>query len=80
MTDKAHKAERARALLNDDLLREVFDSIRERQIQAFTDSAPQATETREEAHRRLWALNQIIGELEGFIADHTIHSKERSAP
>lgn len=80
MTDRAHKAERARALLNDDLLQEVFAGIRERQIQAFTDSDPQATETRETAHRRLWALNEIIGELEGFIGDEAIHNKERSAP
>lgn len=76
MTDIAHKAERARALLSDELLQDAIQTIRDRQMQAFANSAPQDVETREQAHSRLCALNEVVSEIQSLIDTHTIEQKK----
>lgn len=70
--DTLSKAERARALLNDDLWREAIDGIRQRQFDAFANSAPDKPEAREQAHQMLMAVNLVEIEIREAIENHNI--------
>lgn len=71
------KAERARALLKDDLLQEAFTNIRERQKNAFASSAPDEQGVREQAYAMLQAIKKLEGELNNFIANHQREVRKR---
>jgi hypothetical protein len=72
--DIDQKAERARAILED--LREPFQEIRERQMQAFANSAPDQPEAREQAHQMLMALNQLEIEIRQAIDNEAIQQRK----
>ena len=74
---KQSRAERANALLEDDLFKEVIGKLRDRQIQAFASSGPDETETREQAHRMLCVIKQLEGELKKVVADHILEVRKR---
>lgn len=70
--DIEQKAERARAILNDDLFLEAVNKIRERQMNAFANSAVGDTEALSQARLQLWAVEQVVGELQRSVDDVTI--------
>jgi hypothetical protein len=72
--DTEQKAERARAILED--LREPFQAIRERQMQAFANSAPDQPAAREQAHQMLMALNQLEIEIRQEIDNEAIQQRK----
>lgn len=74
--DSFGKAERASALLNDDLWREAIDGIRQRQHDAFANSAPDKPEAREQAYHMLMAVNQVELEIQRAIDDHDIQARK----
>ena len=74
--DIEQRAARARALLGDDLLNEVIDTIRTRCVAAFVDSAEDETEARERAKRKLIALNEVEGELRDALASLEIQQRK----
>lgn len=79
--DMKQRAERARALLCDDLLNEAIEEIRQRQIKAFTGCDPSDTDGMRDARLKLWAVEQVVGELTHIVSTNRIHNKsERSAP
>ena len=66
------RAERARAILQDVLFTDAIAAIRDRQLTAFENSAPDQTEAREQAHQMLRAITQLTGELQSAIDDEVI--------
>jgi hypothetical protein len=70
--DIEQKAERARAILNDDLVIEAVSKIRERQMNAFANSAIGDAEALSQARLKLWAIEQVVGELQSSIDELTI--------
>lgn len=72
--DTQQKAERARAILRE--LSDAFTAIRERQMQAFANSAPDQPEARERAHQMLMALNELESELRKEIDNEAIEQRK----
>lgn len=66
--DVAQRAQRAKALLDDPLLREAFDMVEKAQIALFTDQVC-SSEQLMEAHRMVHALRLVKAELTSFIVD-----------
>lgn len=66
--DTAQKAARAKALLDDPILKEAFDVIEKAQISTFTDQVCDAEQLME-AHRMVRALRLLQGQLTSFITD-----------
>ena len=69
--DTAQKAARAKALLDDPILKEAFDVIEKAQISTFTDQVCDAEQLME-AHRTVRALRLLQGQLTSFITDGTL--------
>lgn len=66
------RAARARALLSNALLLEAFESIRERALSAFTSSAVDDTAAHQQARLKLWAVEQVVGEIQAEIDNETL--------
>lgn len=66
------RAARARALLSDALLLEAFESIREREMTAFASSALDDTKAHQQARLKLWAVEQVVGEIQAEIDNETL--------
>lgn len=66
MTDREldrQRGQRAELLLNDDLLKEAFDTIEAEYIKAWVGSPPRDTEGRE----RVWQAVQIVGRVKTHL-------------
>ena len=74
--DIFEKAERARAILNDDLFLEAVNAIRERQVDAFRNSAVGDADALSQARLKLWAIEQVVGELQGSVDTATLRKKK----
>lgn len=70
--DIDERARRARAILEDALVKEAIAAIRERQIKAFENSAIGDTEALITARQKLWAIEQFVGEFKQALDDQTI--------
>lgn len=66
--DAIQKAARAKALLDDPLLKGAFDMLENEQISIFTDRACDAEQIME-AHRMVRALRRLRDELTSVITD-----------
>lgn len=60
------KAERARALLNDAVLEEAFESVCTNAIKQFENSAPADREARDIAHADLQAVKRVRAALKAL--------------
>lgn len=67
-------AERARALLSDDVLKHAIEEIETYAYAKFSSSALDDDEARKEARLMLWAIGQVTAQLE------TLADKQESAP
>lgn len=74
--DNERKAERARAILSDALVVDAFKAIRDRQIAVFTNSAPEESEAREQAHQMMRAINLLEIELREAIGAEAIQARK----
>lgn len=82
MSDNAYRkdldrANRAKALLNDDLLVEAFDTIRTHCIEGFQNSLAAQKEEREDLWKMLKALSEVQRHLKsvmerGKLAEHKL--------
>jgi hypothetical protein len=66
--DITQRAQRAKALLEDPLLKEAMDVLENAQISLFTDQACSAEQLME-AHRMIRALRMLKDELTSVITD-----------
>ena len=66
--DKIQRAARAKALIDDPLLKEAFDVLESAQISVFTSQGC-APEQIMEAHRMVRSLDALRSKLEAFVAD-----------
>jgi F0F1-type ATP synthase epsilon subunit len=66
--DAIQKAARAKALIDDPLLKGAFDVLENEQISIFTDQACDAEQIME-AHRMVRALRRLRDELTSVITD-----------
>lgn len=66
--DVQQRAQRAKLLLEDPLLKEAFDVIENAQISLFTDKVC-STEQLMEAHRMVRALRLFRDQLTSFVTD-----------
>ncbi len=66
--DVQQRAARAKALLEDPLLKEAFDVLENAQISKFTDSVCDAEQLME-AHRMVRALRLFREQLTSFVTD-----------
>lgn len=66
--DKTQRAARARALLDDPLLKEAFDVLEFAQINAFTTQVCSAEQLME-AHRMVRALRMLKEQLNSVVTD-----------
>jgi hypothetical protein len=66
--DTALRAQRAKALLEDPLLKEAFDVVENEQISLFTEQVCSAEQLME-AHRMVRALRLLKDQLTSFIVD-----------
>ena len=74
--DKEQKAERARALLNDDLLSDAFKQVRQRATHALTNCAPSDVDGLQSAAMELHAVNAVVNALQDHIDTLTIEQKK----
>lgn len=70
--DTEQKAERARALLNDDLFTEAVEGIRQDATKALTGCDPKDTDKLQFAALQLRAVEQVVGAIRAHIETHTI--------
>ena len=63
MTD-SDKAERAHALLEDDLVSEIIKDIRSAALSQFEGSGISDETAHREARLKLWAIGQLVGALQ----------------
>jgi hypothetical protein len=61
-------AEEAKRLKNDTAFKQFVQEVRDRQVQAFANSAAEDVSAREEAHAIIRALNQIEMTLDAAIS------------
>ena len=61
--------ERARALLGDEFLQEVFAELEKDNIERIIRSNPDEIDQREEAYRSIRAVNQVKARLEAIAAE-----------
>ena len=69
--DTKQRAARAKALLDDPLLKEVFDVLENEQISLFTNQVCNSEQLME-AHRDVRALRRIKDRLTSFIEDEKL--------
>lgn len=72
--DIAQRAARAKALLDDPLLKEAFDVVENAQISLFTDMVCDAEQLME-AHRMVRALRLLRDQLTSFVTDGKLLEK-----
>lgn len=66
--DKLLRASRAKALLEDPLLKEAFDVLENAQVSRFTNQVCDAEQLME-AHRMVRALRMLRDQLTSFVVD-----------
>lgn len=66
--DTLQRAARAKALIDDPILKEAFDVLEKAQISTFTDQVCDAEQLME-AHRMVRALRLLQAQLTSFITD-----------
>lgn len=66
--DAAQRATRAKALLDDPLLKEAFDVVQNAQISLFTEQVCDAEQLME-AHRMVRALRLLKDQLASYVTD-----------
>ena len=78
--DVTQKAQRARTLLADPLLREAIDGLRAEQMAVFAGRAPGEAVT--EARHILWALEALEVRLGSYMDDEAVfrHRQTKVAP
>ena len=69
MTDIASRAAAAKRLLDDEVLAEALDDLRDELIRDWRNTADDKTETRENVWRTLKALDRITAKLESYVND-----------
>jgi len=74
--EKEHKAERARALLNDDLFSEAIEEIRQDATKALTGCDPKDTDKLQYAALQLRAVEQVVGAIRAHIETYQIEQKK----
>ena len=71
------RASKARALLADENFKTLMQELKQRQADIFFNSARSDTESREEAHTIMSALNKIEAYLQSAITDEKILKKRK---
>lgn len=74
--DIKQKASRARTLLSDPVLQEVFAGLRSEQVAIFAGRAPAEAVT--EARHMVWALDAIEARLVSFGDDEAVFDRRQS--
>jgi hypothetical protein len=72
------KANRARAILEDELVSETFDRMERRLVETWSASAPSDMTAREESYRSLRALQNFRAEFERLISDGKVAERDLS--
>ena len=71
------QANEARRLKNDTAFQQFVGDVRDRQVQAFANSAAEDVSAREEAHAIIRALNKIEVALDAAIGAETILDRKQ---
>lgn len=74
--DKQQKAERARALLSDDLLSDAFASEEQRATDALTSCDPANVDGLQMAAMELQAIRRVVAAIRSHIDAFTIEQKK----
>lgn len=69
------KAQAAHNLLMDDFFRDEVTALKQSCLQQFENSRPDDYDVREDAYRKLKAINEMIAHFESISAQKTIDSK-----
>jgi hypothetical protein len=72
------KAIRARAILEDELVSEIFDRMERCLVEAWAASGPSEMGAREESYRSLRALQNFRAEFERLISDGKVAERDLS--
>ncbi len=72
------RANRARAILEDELIGEIFDRLERRLVESWAASAPGEGPMREESYRSLRALQNFRAEFERLLSDGKVAERELS--
>ena len=75
--DANRRAERAEALLRDELLIEAFDAVVEEYLELWRNSGPSEQETREKAFQLIRAVDLVKGHLESVISTGKLTREQR---
>ena len=70
------RANRARAILEDALVAEVFDRMERRLVEAWAASGPGEMAVREESYRSLRALQSFRSEFERLLSDGKVAERD----
>ncbi len=74
--DIEQKAERARALLNDEILAEAFHMVQQSATHALTNCKPSDADGLQQAAMELHAVNRVIAALQAHVDTYTIEQKK----
>ncbi len=70
------RANRARAILEDELVAEIFDRMERRLVEAWAASGPSEMGIREESYRGLRALQDFRSEFERLLRDGKVAERD----
>ena len=77
MMDATRRAERAEALLRDELLNEAFDTVVETYLDLWRNSDLSEQETREQAFQLVRAVDLVRGHLESVVSTGKLTREQR---
>lgn len=70
------RANRARAILEDELVAEIFDRMERRLVEAWAASGPAEMAVREDSYRSLRALQNFRSEFERLLSDGKVAERD----
>lgn len=74
--DVFRRADRAKLLLEDTVLMEAINSLKQQHIQTFTGRSPESAVM--EARHAVWALDALLARLQSYEDDAVILKKRQS--
>ena len=79
MTDVTQRSERAKALMDDPLVVEAFETMEREFKELFANSAEPDSEGRERIHRMLWSMRRFKLFFQSVMEDGQIHEHQLQA-
>ena len=72
------RANRARAIMEDELVSEIFDRMERRLVESWAASGPAEASAREDSYRGLRALQNFRAEFERLLSDGKVAERDLS--